>query len=106
MTIEHLKSSKRGRGNGFNLIRIRFKDHMWLVTHVSDNAGREIAVSILIFSLSFQQALLNVYKVAVSFLFGCLKHIGTLRYQAALASSRIEEAVTVLCRDRQDPSAL
>lgn len=45
---------------------------MWLVTHVSDSAGREIAVSILIFSFSFQQALLNVYKAAVSCLFVCL----------------------------------
>lgn len=42
MTIEHLKYGNCGPGNEFNLIKIKFKDHMWLVAHVSLNADREI----------------------------------------------------------------
>lgn len=42
MTIEHLKYGQCGLGNEFNLIKIKFKDHMWLVAHVSLSAGREI----------------------------------------------------------------
>lgn len=96
VTIEHLKYGNCGPGNEFNLIKIKFKDHMWLVTHVSLNAGREITHFYLDHPPPFQQALLSVYVVAVFFL-------RLWSYQATLASSRIGEAVTVLQRDRQIP---
>lgn len=93
MTIEHLKYGKSGLGNEFNLIKIKFKDHMWLVAHVSLGADREISrFNLGLPPSSFQQAVLSVYAVAIFFL-------RFWNYQTALASSRIGEAVAVLQRD-------
>ena len=69
MTIEHLKYGKCGLGNEFNLIKIKSKDHMWLVAHVSLSADREISrFNLDLPPSSFQQAVLSVYAVAIFFL--------------------------------------
>lgn len=93
MTIEHLKYGKCGLGNEFNLIKIKFKDHMWPVVHVSLSADGEISrFNLDLPPSSFQQAVLSIYVVAIFFL-------RLWNYQAALASSRIGEAEAVLQRD-------